>query len=152
MTKFEIGTAIIVAVGTIGGGILAFGKLQGQIDVLKPDSVKADIESQLQVAKEELQTDFDTFKQQQSELMKGLSLDVETKTYDIDVRKGREKNKDLGKSWDGCFLTKVTGKFEGAGEQVAITRDEHQEWHLYGKSMQRDVAATARCIKYRITQ
>lgn len=44
-----------------------------------------------------------------------------------------------------CFLTRVTGKFEGGGERVR-TYKEQGSWWLGGNSFQRDVAARARCV------
>ena len=46
-----------------------------------------------------------------------------------------------------CFLTKVSGKFEGGGEyvEVYIAKDNH--WHFRGNSHQLDVAATVMCYK-----
>ena len=44
-----------------------------------------------------------------------------------------------------CFLTRVTGKFEGGGEQVR-TFVQNGQWFLSGQSAQEGVAASARCI------
>lgn len=44
-----------------------------------------------------------------------------------------------------CFLTRVSGYFYGSGEQVEIV-ENGGFWYLQGKAVQRDVAATARCV------
>lgn len=44
-----------------------------------------------------------------------------------------------------CFLTRVTGMFEGSGEMVR-TYVSNGAWILSGQSLQKDVCATARCV------
>jgi hypothetical protein len=46
-----------------------------------------------------------------------------------------------------CFLTMVSGKFEGAGEEVSVYVEDGR-WRLGGWSRQKDVAAAARCVKW----
>ncbi|CAM4281860.1 hypothetical protein [Pseudoalteromonas byunsanensis] len=43
-----------------------------------------------------------------------------------------------------CYLTKVSGKFEGSGEWVRLSQNNGY-WMLNGASQQRDVTATATC-------
>ena len=50
-----------------------------------------------------------------------------------------------------CYLTMVTGRFEGGGEAVWVEKDREDDmWYLFGKSKQAGVAANARCIKLKI--
>jgi hypothetical protein len=44
-----------------------------------------------------------------------------------------------------CFLTRVSGKFEGSSESVHIY-EFLGAWYLGGSSLQRDVSASARCV------
>lgn len=44
-----------------------------------------------------------------------------------------------------CFLTRVTGKFEGGGE-VVQTFTSWDTWYLGGNSLQAGVGASARCV------
>jgi hypothetical protein len=46
-----------------------------------------------------------------------------------------------------CYLTMVSGKFEGAGEEVRIFIEDGA-WRLGGKSRQKDLDAGARCVKW----
>ncbi len=46
-----------------------------------------------------------------------------------------------------CYLTKVQGRFEGAGETVRIEQ-YNGSWMLNGNSMQFDVSASASCVNY----
>jgi hypothetical protein len=51
-----------------------------------------------------------------------------------------------------CFLTRVSGKFRGAGESVSITRVDYnndQLMQLGGTSAQEHVAASARCVYFK---
>jgi hypothetical protein len=47
-----------------------------------------------------------------------------------------------------CFLTMITGHFEGFGERVAVQHPfiGSQDWELTGHSLQEDVAANALCM------
>jgi hypothetical protein len=46
-----------------------------------------------------------------------------------------------------CFLTSISGHFQGAGEIVNVTVDQTDNmWKLGGASSQAGVAATARCV------
>lgn len=46
-----------------------------------------------------------------------------------------------------CYLTSVTGHFQGGGELVLVTVDPaDNQWKLGGTSQQEGVAATARCV------
>lgn len=53
---------------------------------------------------------------------------------------------DLGSGYASCFLTGMTGKFQGAGEKVRVYSD-FGEWYLEGTSNQEGVGASARCYK-----
>ena len=46
-----------------------------------------------------------------------------------------------------CFLTRISGKFEGGGEYVEVYIGKDDYWYLKGNSHQQDVAATAMCYK-----
>src|SRR5687768_37679 len=44
-----------------------------------------------------------------------------------------------------CFLTRMTGNFEGGGEYIhVVARDGF--WYLTGHSLQEGVGASARCV------
>jgi hypothetical protein len=45
-----------------------------------------------------------------------------------------------------CFLTRITGRFMGWGEWLRIY-ESGGYWYLHGGSQQKDVAASARCVK-----
>jgi len=44
-----------------------------------------------------------------------------------------------------CFLERIKGHFEGAGEEVSV-RVDNGTWYLDGKSNQQGVGASARCV------
>lgn len=46
-----------------------------------------------------------------------------------------------------CFLTSISGKFEGSGEFVEVYIGKGDYWHLRGNSHQAGVAATVMCYK-----
>lgn len=48
-----------------------------------------------------------------------------------------------------CYLAKVTGRFRGPYEEVAVTKEE-KTWYLGGKSKQKGggVAASAMCVLF----
>jgi len=74
---------------------------------------------------------------------------VESITWN-QLRKGLEKvDKRIAHSdqVDFCFLTRVTGKFEGGGEFVEVVRKADGWWHLRGKSHQVGVGGSAICMK-----
>ena len=49
-----------------------------------------------------------------------------------------------------CFLTKLSGKFEGAGEYVEVYIGKGNYWHFKGNSHQGGVAATVICYKLKL--
>ncbi len=55
--------------------------------------------------------------------------------------------KGVGGAADYCFLTRVSGKFRGGGEEVRLRRDPKSgAWTLGGRSQQSGVAARATCL------
>jgi len=46
-----------------------------------------------------------------------------------------------------CFLTRITGKFDGNGEYAEVRKHENEIWVLSIGSHQNGVAATAVCMK-----
>lgn len=55
--------------------------------------------------------------------------------------------KGVGGAGDYCFLTRVSGKFRGGGEEVRLRRDPKTgSWTLGGRSQQSGVAARATCL------
>jgi hypothetical protein len=61
-----------------------------------------------------------------------------------------QPSQNLGPMQDAnlCFLTSMTGDFEGGGESIQVAGDG-VSWQLGGRSQQLGVAATARCIPAR---
>ena len=45
-----------------------------------------------------------------------------------------------------CFLTKITGKFEGGGESLEVV-EKSDGWYFRGSSNQQGVAGTAVCVE-----
>ena len=48
---------------------------------------------------------------------------------------------------DFCFLTRITGKFNGAGEYVEVYRRDDEDWYLRAKSHVGGVGVTVGCVK-----
>lgn len=51
---------------------------------------------------------------------------------------------DTNGAWT-CFLTRMTGKFQGSGEEVRVYQSGGY-WYIFGKSAQSSVSASARCV------
>lgn len=47
-----------------------------------------------------------------------------------------------------CFITGVTGKFEGGGEAIRVYVDRKGNWILEVRSRQRGVTGWARCVRF----
>lgn len=68
--------------------------------------------------------------------------------YEIHAWEQGNSQKQLIRVDEGiCFLTMVTGKFEGGGERVRVYRSK-DHWYLDGSSKQSGVAAEAQCLKF----
>src|ERR1700743_2251578 len=47
-----------------------------------------------------------------------------------------------------CYLTRVSGRYAGAGEHVQVFTDSSGFWNVGGGSQQHDVPASANCFTY----
>lgn len=124
----------VIAAAIIGGAVWV-GELKGQIDGLQkqidqlsPDAI---------AAAEEAATN------RLVALAKGPTL-IET-TYAW--RQGQQEVEMIGIDEGFCYLTRITGRFEGDGEFVVI-HIRGGSWYLDGGSLQEYVAAKARCWKW----
>jgi hypothetical protein len=61
---------------------------------------------------------------------------------------GQEKVEMIESNKGFCFLTFVSGSFEGDGEAIFVTIDGGK-WILYGRAQQEGIQARARCIEIR---
>ena len=146
MTKFEISTIALIFI-TMASGLVAFGKLQEKISQLNPPAIHKLIDEKFEKIKKELDQKLAT-----------ASVTAITKEFHVAIQQGTEPQaphripltQEAAGPWDACFLTRVAGKFEGGRETVAVVRNE-QDWYLQGSSLQRQVAASARCLTYQWT-
>ena len=94
--------------------------------------------------------------QRQIDQLRPRRLKVESYTYVLNVSQGagvvEQAMVRAGEPWDACFLTKVTGKFEGGPERVEIKRRTDGHWVLEGQSNQPHIATSAVCIKYLLVE
>ena len=94
--------------------------------------------------------------QRQIDQLRHRRLKVESYTYVLNVAQNRgvveQAMVRAGEPWDACYLTKVTGKFEGGPERVEIKRRTDGHWFLEGQSNQPHIATSAVCIKYLLVE
>lgn len=94
--------------------------------------------------------------QRQIAQLRSRRLKVESYTYVLNVPQNRgvveQAMVRAGEPWDACYLTKVTGKFEGGPERVEIKRRTDGHWILEGQSNQPHIATSAVCIKYLLVE
>lgn len=69
-------------------------------------------------------------------------------TNDYSWYQGQGPIRMLHQSAGFCFLTRVSGKFEGGGESVRIGLDGSGYFTLFGTSYQEGVTANARCVTW----
>lgn len=145
MDRVNIGIIVALVVATAGGAA-AFGKLQGRVESLEKLDLQRDYarlsEDLYRVAEEEMASI--------KNLYDSYLVAAETRHFELHFdRTGTLQSRTLWPEADACFLTKISGRFEGGGENVYIER-ESNIWYLRGHSMQPDVQAGAICIKYRL--
>ena len=146
MTKIEIGTVVGLISAFLGIVVLIMNQ-QSQINELNMEQIEVAVNTGVQKIETKARAQLTALQQHR------LALDAETKAYFFAFSdKGVEQNHHLARQdgiWDACFLTRISGKFEGAGEVVEVRRI-NDDWYLYGTSLQPGVQASAVCIKYKL--
>ena len=124
-----------VVVVAIIGAATYIGELRGQLDGLKSQVGQLSANA-IEIAEEKAAQRLKT-------LAKGPTL----VDRDFSWSQGSSEVEMIGQSEGFCYLTRITGKFEGGGEVVSI-HVKGGSWYLGGRSKQTGVAAHARCWKW----
>lgn len=127
-----------IAIAIIAG-VLYIGELKGRVDELKsrvdalnPDAINEAVENAIS---------------RLEALTRNPTLDEREFHIWADKNKSPEKEM-IGQDEGFCYLTKVTGDFEGGGEDVRIVI-KGGSWYLVVKSGQQNgIGASARCWKW----
>ena len=131
MRRIDLINMAGIAIAIIAG-VLYIGELKGRVDALNPVA----IEDALREAIERIE-----------ELTRNPTLD--DREFQFWVTKGQQHEQEMiGQDEGFCYLTGVTGDFEGGGEEARIVI-KGGSWYLVGKSGQANgVGARARCWKW----
>lgn len=127
-------SAIVLAVVGISGGAWAFGALRGEVTALKPDRIR---EAQEQA------------EQAIGDMVSAFASGVRFVPAESGLtwRQGQDARKLIPVAEGICYLTAVSGEFEGHREVVRIV-ERGDYWYLEGDSNQDNVRAEAACWRF----
>ena len=132
--RFGVPIALILMLASVGV-LFSFLK-QLNADLASAEEGIARLSDELDVADKEA-----------LEHIKAESFSVD-QTAEFAWRQGQGATRMIPVSEGVCFLTFVTGRFEGGGEQVRVSRNSEGYWVLGGASQQAGVAAGAACWRF----